>query len=1085
MSFKLDIPFYIFSLQFADGVQVRFPMTDNEAFQLGQSKEFINKKFADLFQTKVLDKGEMLDLLDELNKGDFHKNSISIHFSAAEDGISFPNLELVFDYFYNPQEKGIWGVLPVLGLEAFGENAEDLKTSLEEVVKLEFLKKRRLNVVQNILESIWFSEVEMTNQQLSFEVPTPAELQQNKTLKKDTYLPKAARLLNINKPVLFGFEAELQQLIKSVKNNYSKNVLLTGPPGVGKTTMVWELARQIKKQRIKGQIWESTASLLIKELMTQQGWKANLVHLSKELSTGEDFLFVRNLKELFEVGKHESNSISIAAYMQSFIAKGQISLISECTDDEFAQIDLENPGFLSLFHVIRLEQPVGEPLESIIFNKVQSIAKSNKVSLEKPAIQEIIRLTKRFSPYEGMPGTAIQFLERLILKKVHTDLPSKTILPEEVIQHFCAESGLPVFMLDSDIPMDIEEIDRYFNQNIFGQKNAIDAVLDVLASVKMGLSKNDKPIASLLFVGPTGVGKTELAKTLTSFMLGNKERMVRFDMSEYANPYAVSRLSGSAGEEGLLSATVRKNPFCVLLFDEIEKADTAFFDLLLQILSEGRLTDGTGKLVNFCSTIILMTSNIGASAMSRSTMQLGRKNEEGEETEYFENEVRKFFRPELYNRIDKILAFRSLGKENIRYIVNREIDSFLEREGIKYRKLKMEIKPDVLDYLGKKGYDKQYGARFLQRIIREELIIPIARALNSLEADEQLMLKVFLDNNQIKTRIETDPLGFDLLIEELEISNYANYASSLRRDVHNLRIGHLFVQFLSELEMMEPLFTGNKKEQKGWKDAQLAKKYTDYYACRENIKELAEEIEDYELQLSLSSLNLSESRPDFQDKIKDWSKRFFAFKKRLISLLKPEINVCYFSIYGQQIETIALFYLKIYKRLNFAVTAQAVWFREKYYFEERVDKAEPGRVGARKAAQKEYIKSKLPANFTKNDFVPPHKNDVLVGIEYVISGDCAFLQLKSEQSVQHWKFSTNEDQIFILEAAVKSSKTPENIHRKDFYRQKSITRKIDAFDKNQLLVLNGKSSLSSSLLEPWLFDFMKKKLAEELEKIMR
>ncbi|MEM1124086.1 MAG: AAA family ATPase, partial [Bacteroidota bacterium] len=182
---------------------------------------------------------------------------------------------------------------------------------------------------------------------------------------------------------------------------------------------------------------------------------------------------------------------------------------------------------------------------------------------------------------------------------------------------------MPSFIIDPAVPMDLTAIKQQFNDNVFGQEKAVDSIVNLLASVKTALTKTGKPIASFLFVGPTGVGKTELAKVLAQFMFGHRDKMVRFDMSEYADAYSVMRLTGlSYGSDGLLTAAVRRTPFCVLLFDEIEKAHTNFFDLLLQILSEGRLTDSSGRLVNFCSTIIIMTSNIGASNLQSNRISL-------------------------------------------------------------------------------------------------------------------------------------------------------------------------------------------------------------------------------------------------------------------------------------------------------------------------------------------------------------------------------------------------------------------------------------------------------------------------------
>jgi ATP-dependent Clp protease ATP-binding subunit ClpA len=379
---------------------------------------------------------------------------------------------------------------------------------------------------------------------------------------------------------------------------------------VGKTALIWEIARQSEQRGVEGRIWETTASILIKELTKQTGWQDNLSFLCQELTKTRDMLFIRNLMELFEVGKYEGNDMAIADFLRAYLSRGEITLISECTDEEMALIELRSPNYLTFFQIIRLEEP-REELERIILRKVLSIAQSRKMDISEEAIREVIRLNRRFLPYSGMPGKPIRFLESLLI----TEKKRSAITRQEVIRYFCEESGMPAFIIDPQVPMHAAEVRRRFNSSVFGQERAVDVVVDRITFVKTALTRTGQPIASLLFVGPTGVGKTEMAKVLAEFMFGSRDRLTRFDMSEFSSPYAVMRLIGTGYfSDGLLTSAVRREPFSVILFDEIEKAHSSFNDLLLQILSEGRLTDSQGKLVNFCSAIIIMTSNLGAAA---------------------------------------------------------------------------------------------------------------------------------------------------------------------------------------------------------------------------------------------------------------------------------------------------------------------------------------------------------------------------------------------------------------------------------------------------------------------------------------
>jgi ATP-dependent Clp protease ATP-binding subunit ClpA len=1087
MPFKLKIPFYTLNLQLGENVVIRYPLTDKDALQMGSSHQAIIKRFKELYQSKVLDQGRLIEILDDYKSGEFLQGDTSVFFPAASDGIAHPPLELNFRYFYTSGENGCWGIIPVLGIEAYGKDEYDLEMGLKEVVKLDFLKNRRLHMVQDVLETIWFKSVTLNFNEIDFKIPSPGEVTSKSAEKSEKLLHQVAQEVVIIRQQLFGMEKEMEQLIRNAKNKYTRNILLVGAHGIGKTTMVWEFARIKKQHRIPGKIWETTASLLIKELVFGGGWKPNLVSLIKEINSQSDFLFVRNLMELFEVGKYEGNTVSMAEYMQTFLAKGTLSLISECTEEELAKIELDYPGFLSQFHLVRLQQPQGDVLENIIIQKITSIARHQKITITEEAVREMIRLINRFMPYEGMPGTPIRFLERLILHRTRSRIKGISIVSAEVTERFCKESGLPVFMVDPDIPMNLKLVTDHFTQNIFGQNQAIDAVVDTLATVKMGLSRKDKPIASLLFTGPTGVGKTELAKTLASYMFGSRDRMVRFDMSEFADPLSIYRLSGYSGQEGLLSDAIRKEPFCVLLFDEVEKADQGFFDLLLQILGEGRLTDGAGRLVNFCSTIILMTSNIGVDILKRSAVSLVGKNKERELTQLsqqLDGEVQKFFRPELYNRIDKVVIFKPLDHSGIRKVVDREIEKLFQRDGLKHRKISLTINKDVYDYFGRIGYDENYGARFLQRSLREGLVIPLAKAINHFDSDDQLVVDIRLEHNKIRVVAEEDPLGFELLLEELEVANYANHASSLRRSIANLKESHLYNWLNSELEMIESKGGEGDNKSSPWKNANQSRKYHEYYKCKEIHERLTEAIEAYEEALSLAYLNFKPYAPQINKEVDQWTIDFFHYKLKLISTLRPEFNDVFLAIYGSKPEAVARFYVKLFKSMQFSVTGYSVWFRERYYQQEILHEVEDetGEIISRRGPREKYIRK--PVGDWEKPIRPEQKGDLLYGFEITISGPCVFLAAKSETGMQSWNFGEHDERLFLVKVANKTQETPKLIHRSESYKRQKSMRRVEV-NKEQNYFIRLKSGRSKEPLASWLEEKIMDQLVQEVEKAIK
>ena len=269
-------------------------------------------------------------------------------------------------------------------------------------------------------------------------------------------------------------------------------------------------------------------------------------------------------------------------------------------------------------------------------------------------------------------------------------------------------------------------------------------MVQLLATVKAGLARPNRPVASLLFVGPTGVGKTEMAKALAEFLFGSVDRLTRFDMSEYADPVAVRRLVGGVFvKEGLLTAAIREQPFSVLLLDEVEKADHSAFDLLLQALGEGRLTDAGGRLADLRNAVIIMTSNLGAESFrsGRPGFVTGLP-DSADAAEHFGTAVEKFLRPEMVNRLDRIVPFAPLGPEIIRRIADREWEKMLLRDGVRFRGMVVSTSDTLLKHLATIGFDAKYGARPLKRAMERELLAPLAKQMNRHAGDILLTAEI-------------------------------------------------------------------------------------------------------------------------------------------------------------------------------------------------------------------------------------------------------------------------------------------------------------------------------------------------------
>ena len=1080
----VKLPFHVIKLRLANGEEIAMPLSDSSAFQLRRSTKELAQKYAAQFQKKLLDQGNYLSVLDELRDGDFHKKKLTVDFPASKDEISYPEFELEFDYFFEISETGAWAILPALSVEAMAGDEEQLEERLREAVKVEFTSKKRLQSVHQIIAAHWFEGADMERAEISLKFHTPAELIELQKEKKQSLLAKVAERLDIRQPSAYGREKELSDMERMLKSRFSRNILIVGATGSGKTALVWELAHRREKLGIEAQFWETTASVLIKELTQETGWQDNLSHLVKELTLSGAILFIRNLSELFEVGRYEGNAVSIAEYLQPFLSRGEITMIAECTPEERARIEVRSPNYLAFFQVMQLQEPK-EGLEEIISKKINDIAGQRRIELDPEAVREIVRLHRRFSPYSGMPGKPVRFLESILLGSSQSDdsqMPA--IHRSTVLKHFCEDSGLPQFMVDPALPMDTEAIRQRFNKNIYGQEHAVNAVVGMLAAVKTALTRTGKPIASFLFVGPTGVGKTELAKVLAEFMFGNRDRMLRFDMSEYSQPWLVSRLTGQGYfSGGLLTSAVRREPFCVLLFDEIEKADPTFYELLLQMLSEGRLSDSQGRLVNFCSAIIIMTSNIGAEKMQRRRIGWSKELDAGEITHHFTKAVEDYFRPELFNRIDSVVAFRPLSRHTMRYLVEREIGLFKKREGIQFRHLDLNIAGEVLDFLADAGYEARYGARYLQRTMRERLLVPLSRKLNQFPFDDRLAVTIGMKNQEISIDIDSDPLGFDLLMEQWDKLTLAEQTSFQRRKIMLTSEGPLLMRFQSELDMLE-----QEKKYLGpkfWENVARAGVYTSMLAVDEKFRQLQQSIQELEVEIALASMDQEPFQTDFNERLEQWKSAFFDLRITLHSLLFPQRDTCHFAIYGTGLEAPLHFYLELFNANNFLVKkAHAIWFRENQPggVPEEHSVPAPQANGSSQDEEDEtlltpvnyFLQEKMPEVLANLNFLPPRKDDRLYGIELELSAPCIWLYLKDEKGYQHWETTVkNEFVPFSIQPHLQPSQTPDGIHRFAFYTKHKPRRTV-----RSSYVVDTKLNISREMTHAEMPGFFIEKLDE-------
>ncbi|CAN5359850.1 hypothetical protein BH09MYX1_BH09MYX1_50860 [soil metagenome] len=459
--------------------------------------------------------------------------------------------------------------------------------------------------------------------------------------------------------------------------------------------------------------------------------------------------YVPDVWNLPYAGSYSTKPRGIYDLMRPGIESGNLILVGECTPGRWDKLCQEHAELARDFITLVVKEPTEDETRDLM---VRAAAKLS-MAFERQAIDRAYVLTKKFLPSMSFPGKGVELLRRAAeacaaIGETNRagDARSAPIDSPFIENVFAKQSGLPMHMISPQVRMTYEEMHAFLAERVLGQNEAVAAVADLLALYKTGLKDPDRPAGVLLFVGPTGVGKTELAKATSEFLFGSRERMLRVDMSEYKDYHSFEKLIGDPKHQksGLLTDHVRKHPFSVVLLDEFEKGHPNLADLFLQVFDDGRLTDATGETIDFRHAIMILTSNVGSNVRDlTSSIGFGEKRS-GDMPKEMNRDVRRAleaaYRPEFLNRIDRILVFHALEKSDMRRIAQRELGKVYRREGLLERDLLLEGDDGVLDLLLDRGFDPKYGARPLKRAIEELIVLPLARAvLASPEARFQLL----------------------------------------------------------------------------------------------------------------------------------------------------------------------------------------------------------------------------------------------------------------------------------------------------------------------------------------------------------
>ena len=526
---------------------------------------------------------------------------------------------------------------------------------------------------------------------------------------------------------LIGREAELERTMQVLCRRQKNNPLHVGEPGVGKTAITYGLAARINEGRVpeklkNARIYGIDLGSMLAGTQFRGDFEKRFKAVMEELKEEENpILYIDEIHNLVGAGAVNGGSMDASNLLKPYLTDGKLKFIGATTYEEYKKYFSKDKSLVRRFQNIDIKEPTVEETVEILNGLKPYYEKFHHVRYQKGTMEHAASLSEQYINERYLPDKAIDLIDEagayleLHPKNKKIQVVDKKLV-EEVLAKICR---IPKKTVETEERQKLARLERELKGRVFGQEAAVDQLTNAIKLSKAGLSEENKPVGSLLFVGPTGVGKTELAKSVAE-VLGI--RLVRFDMSEYSEKHTVAKLIGSpAGyvgyeEGGLLTEAIRKNPHCVLLLDEIEKAHSDIYNILLQIMDYATLTDNQGRKTDFRSVILIMTSNAGAEKADRASIGFGGRqlNEEG-----ITDEVKRVFRPEFRNRLDRIIIFRPLDAAMADRIVGKEFGNLARKAAEK--NVELTLSRACRKYLAAKGVSREYGAREIKRIIGQEI----------------------------------------------------------------------------------------------------------------------------------------------------------------------------------------------------------------------------------------------------------------------------------------------------------------------------------------------------------------------------
>jgi ATP-dependent Clp protease ATP-binding subunit ClpC len=617
-----------------------------------------------------------------------------------------------------------------------------------------------------------------------------------------------------------GRDREVTQLTDLLDGSDNRPIVLVGPRLAGKTAVLHEcvrrrVARRGKPYAAKQNVWLLSPQRLISGMMYVGQWEGRLQAILKVAKKRRHVLYFDDFLGLYRAGISRDASLCAAEVIKPFIQRREVRVLAEMTPEAWQAFNERDRGLADQFQVIRIPAMSEEATRRVLLQVQRSLEREHGSRFDLAALPAILQLQQSYIRDAAFPGKAAGFARQLAKK-----LTKAAIGRREVYEEFHQKTGLALAILDEQRKLDRDQVLQDLQRRVIGQSAAVAAAADVVTVAKARLADRNHPLATLLFLGPTGVGKTQCAKALAEVMYTDPARLLRFDMNEYASPAAAAQLLGTADEpDGLLTSAVRRQPFSVVLLDEIEKAHPDVFDLLLQVTGEGRLTDSIGRTADFTNAVVVMTSNLGTAHSGR---QIGLAASDATRQHVFVKAAESFFRPEFFNRIDRVIPFESLSREQMRQIAELLLEDVFRRDGLVRRRCALSVEPAAMERIVDAGYHPQFGARALKRAIEQQLMHPVAASLSGVKPELPAVVSVYPAAEGVLACVQP--------LESAQINDTRHFDNA-SIDEKLARIGQFLDRCEAELESAKPASSSGRG---------LSPEQIRYYALKEQLHQLRE-----------------------------------------------------------------------------------------------------------------------------------------------------------------------------------------------------------------------------------------------------